>query len=235
MQKEKTVKNIFKSNLRKSQIFSGGQLSIVKGQMSKAFTLLEIMISVGLFTIIMVLGTSAVLNANVVHKKNQNQRAIIDNLNFMLEDIARNARVGSDYNCGLLDANFPPPPHFPADCPSPGNFGLSLTDMNGNQVTYLFAQWGTYSTNVPSGHDADYKLFKHYTTDNGTTWVTTNLTPDEIIFDPLATGFIVVGAGTVGDMIQPTVLIRMAGKILYKDVVTPFDVQTTVTQRATDS
>src|SRR3989338_6356066 len=79
----------------------------------KGFTIIEMMISVALFSIIMTMGIGALLNANSLHKKSQKLRAIIDNLNFVMEDISRNIRLGTDYSCGpMLTGPFPA-----QDCP----------------------------------------------------------------------------------------------------------------------
>lgn len=71
---------------------------------TRGFTLIEMMIAVALFTIVMVIGIGAVLNANLLHKKTQSVRAVIDNLGFVMEDIARNVRLGYDFTCEGVDA-----------------------------------------------------------------------------------------------------------------------------------
>jgi prepilin-type N-terminal cleavage/methylation domain-containing protein len=43
----------------------------------KGFTLVEVMIAVGLFVVVMIAGVGAVLSANSSHKKTQSQRAIL--------------------------------------------------------------------------------------------------------------------------------------------------------------
>ena len=41
----------------------------------------------------------ALLNANVVYKKSQDMRSIMDNLSFTMEDVSRNVRTGYNYQC----------------------------------------------------------------------------------------------------------------------------------------
>ncbi|MEK7104940.1 MAG: hypothetical protein AAB868_02785, partial [Patescibacteria group bacterium] len=59
------------------------------------------------------------------------------------------------------------------------------------------------------------------------------LTPPEIIIDP-ASGFLVTGAET-GDNLQPFVTIKLIGTITSENnVVTPFSLQTSISQRLID-
>src|SRR3972149_1703934 len=68
-------------------------------QSKRGFTLIEIMIAITLFTAIMIIGTGAVLQTNSVYKKTQTMRSVMDNLNFIMEDMVRNLRLGSSYHC----------------------------------------------------------------------------------------------------------------------------------------
>jgi hypothetical protein len=63
----------------------------------------------------------------------------------------------------------------------------------------------------------------------------TQLTPDEVVISS-ASGFSVLGAGNPAslDQQQPFVIIRLVGTITFKNVVTPFSLQTSVSQRLID-
>ena len=63
------------------------------------FTLIETMIAVSIFTIIVTIGMSSVLNASLIHNKSQDMRSIIDSLSFTMEDMSRNLRTGYNYHC----------------------------------------------------------------------------------------------------------------------------------------
>jgi hypothetical protein len=202
------------------------------------------MIAVGLFVIIMVSGIGAVLAANTAHKKNQAQGAIIDNLGFIMEDMARNIRLGSNYVCPAGVSGNPPSDPLddsaftsnplvnsltaPADCPL-GNEANSLVfeGQNGNptvdedQVGYVFIQ---------NGPDDSFRLYK--TTNNGEEFHP--ISPSEVELDPQS-GFTVVGSALAPDVIQPRVIIRLSGKIKFKNVDSPFELQTTVSERLIDS
>src|SRR3990170_3775145 len=136
---------------------------------NKGFTLIEVMIATTLFSIIMVIGTGAVLNSNTIFRKTENLRTIIDNLHFVMEDMSRSIRTGHGYDCGA-------------------------------------------SIGVSEG----------------------SLTPTDCSSSINTISFLVSGAA---QGVQPRVLIRLAGEIVdpRQNVVTPFNIQTTVSQRATDS
>ena len=102
------------------------------------FTLIEIMIAITLFTAIMIIGTGAVLQTNLIHKKSQTMRSVMDNLNFIMEDMVRNLRLGSDYEC---PSPILPPnqistlfTHTPTDCAN--NTSIVFKSVDGSPIIY---------------------------------------------------------------------------------------------------
>lgn len=185
---------------------------------SRGFTLIEVMIAVALFTIIMTIGIGAVLNSNNNHKKTQTQRQVIDNLSFIMEDMSRNLRLGSAYHCGDVTVGI----EDPLDC----QFGQTLafepmTGVPGNatdQVVYGITSDGTIIKSTDAGATAK------------------NLTPPEVLIDPLRSGFTVIGAApySSGDRVQPRAIIRLSGKVVYQNLESEFNLETAVTQRLID-
>lgn len=89
------------------------------------FTLIELMVAVGLFAIVMLLASGAYLTMIALNQQAQNITGGIDNLSFAIETMTRSIRTGSGYSCGSLGG----------DCPS-GASSFSFTDQKGNAVTY---------------------------------------------------------------------------------------------------
>ena len=169
------------------------------------------MISVSLFLIIVTIGMGSLLNANVIHKKSQAMRSIIDNLNFVMEDMSRNLRTGYSYHC-IDDNNLTTT--TPHSCGAGG--GISFKSSLGGQ-------WVYYISN-------DNKILK--SVDGGSNFI--QLTPDEIKIDGLSY-FKVEGAEPPpGDSRQPFVTIKLVGSITYNGIVSPFSLQTSVSQRSID-
>lgn len=213
----------------------------MKADLQKGFTLVEVMIAVGLFVVVMVAGIGAILSANTSHKKTQSQRTILDSMSFVLEDMSRNLRLGSSYRCpaGVSAAASGSDEYLtgfllggtaPSDC-GPGSEARSIAfetqtgdpTNDSDQVVYLFYNERLYKS-INGG--VDYFA----------------MTPPGVKLSDQS-GFTVVGAypytdpsGTsTTDDVQPRIIIRLSGKIMYKDIETPFDLQTTVSARLIDS
>jgi hypothetical protein len=186
-------------------------------KLTTGYTILETMIAISLFIIIVMAGMGALLNANLLSKKSQNMRSILDNLSFTVEDMSKNMRTGYAYHC--IDSGDPSLTDTPPrSCANGG--GISFKSSLGGQWVYYI---GTYSGNPG--------IFKSI--DGGVTFV--QLNPNEVVLDPVS-GFSVLGAEPPpGDTQQPFVTIRLVGKIILNSKVsTPFSLQTSVSQRIID-
>jgi|SRR3990167_2234220 len=187
-----------------------------KNNKQKGYTIIETMIAVSLFLVVVMAGMGSLLSANSVQQKSQSMRSIMDNLSFIMEDMSRNLRTGYDYHCiddGDLDAT------DPHSCANGGGISFKSTAPAGQWVYYI----GTYNGN--SG------IFR--SADGAVSFVP--LTPNEVSINPVS-GFSVLGAESpsVGNQQQPFVSIKLVGTITYKDFITPFSLQTSVSQRKVD-
>jgi type II secretory pathway pseudopilin PulG len=187
-------------------------------RINQGYTIIETMISVSLFIIIVMMGMNSLLNANVLHKKSQNMRSIMDNLSFIMEDIGRNMRTGTSYHC-VVGSDFTGLT-TPKSCVSGGAVAFKNSLDGSTWVYKIESQDGGTSFNI-------YK-----STNAGATWV--QLNPPEVLINSIS-GFSVLGAEPPpADLQQPFVTIRLVGKITTQNVVTPFSLQTSVSQRVID-
>ncbi len=189
------------------------------------YTIIETMVAISLFLVVVMLGMGALLNAGEVHKKTQDLRSIMDNMNFIMEDMSRNIRTGFDYRC-ITDGDFNTTTIVtPQDCPLGGAIAFESTfgdtTRNDNQVVYQ----------ISSTDGTNFNISK--SVDSGATFV--QLNPPEISLTSFS-GFSVIGSATKGsgDFQQPFVTIKLVGKINYKNTVTTFSIQTSVSQRRID-
>jgi Tfp pilus assembly protein PilW len=183
------------------------------------YTIIETMIAVSLFTVIVVLGIGSLLNANRLHQKSRDMRSILDNLSFIMDDMSRNIRTGSNYYCLAGAVSALPSPFVAQSCPAAG-FGIAFEASGGN-LANNGDQWVYY---ILGG-----KIYKSTAGDAGF-----QITPDEVVIDQV-NGFSIYGAEPPpGDTRQPFVTIRLVGHITTKNVTTPFSLQTSVTQRLVD-
>ena|SRR3989344_7195689 len=185
------------------------------------YTIIETMIAVSLFLVVVMSGMNTLLSAHLVNNKTEKMRSIMDNLSFIMEDISRNMRTGYTYHCGSL-VNL----DTPLSCED--DLFIAFEEAHGD-TTITTDQWvykielGTNSGNI----------FKSI--DGGVTFV--QLNSSEIILKA-GSGFSVLGAeppsSPTSNTQQPLTIIRLVGEIHYKDIITPFSLQTTVTQRLID-
>lgn len=180
------------------------------------YTIIETMIAVSLFLVVVMTGMGALLNANLLHQKSNDMRSIMDNLNFIMEDMSKNIRTGYNYYCILAGGTIGS--GVPYSCAN-GGVGISFQSAYGGQWIYY----------VGSTIDGGSGIFKSV---DGTI---TQLTPNEVKINP-ASGFSVFGAESpsLPDYQQPFVTIRLVGTISFKGVDTPFSLQTSVSQRVID-
>ena len=164
------------------------------------------MVSVSVFSLIMVMCMGAILSILSSNYKSQTQRSIIDNLNTTLESMTRTIRFGTNYHCSTSgDIS------QPQDCA--GDSSLALTDSNGYQVIYSLS--GASITRSVNG---------------GTSFL---LTSPDVIIQSLT--FQVYGSSPYPDLLQPKVIIIIKGYVNGKDSTgSAFTLETTVSQRKFD-
>lgn len=65
----------------------------------KGFTLVEMIVSIAIFTIVALVAVGALLKTIDANKKSQSLKTSINNINFVLESMSRELRTGSNYFC----------------------------------------------------------------------------------------------------------------------------------------
>jgi prepilin-type N-terminal cleavage/methylation domain-containing protein len=65
----------------------------------RAFTLVEMMVAIAVFSIVMVVAMSALLNVIDANNKARSIKTAINNISFALEGISKDMRMGTDYKC----------------------------------------------------------------------------------------------------------------------------------------
>lgn len=194
------------------------------------FTIMETMISVTLFLVVVISGVNVLLNVNLISKKTEDVRSVVDSLSFIMEEMSRNIRTGYNYRCygpwepGDAQASIL---NTPQSCESGGAIVFEESDgIPGSNNTS--DQWVYKIESVDFG--ATYNLFKSI--DGGLTFV--QLNPNEVVLESVS-GFSVLGAEPpASNLQQPFVNINLVGSIEYKGTVTPFSLQTSVSQRLVD-
>ena len=179
----------------------------------RGFSLIELMVSVALFTIVMTISIGTLLALVNANQKAESLKSVINNLNFGLESMARTIRTGHLYYCTTSNIDDPLPTGT-QDCSS-GEKGLVLTDDKGKRVAYRLQ--GTVIVRA---------------TEDDPEWIP--FTAPEVVVDGML--FYVTGTTPApDDLLQPTVTISIRGHAGVKaDTESEFHLETTVTQRLID-
>jgi prepilin-type N-terminal cleavage/methylation domain-containing protein len=78
----------------------------MKKQLSKkGFTLVEALVSLGIFSIVVVSATGVILSVISSNKKNQAVSSVVNNLNYSIESMIRDIKTGYRYHCGIDPVN----------------------------------------------------------------------------------------------------------------------------------
>lgn len=199
--------------------------------MKRGFTLIEMLVSVGIFTVVMVVALGALLSVSESDRKAQTIKTITNNLGFALEGMSRTIRTGINYSCGSWTPG--------TDCTSGGGGSLiTFEDIQGNITGYQRSTNATLCGQDSAGAVGCIVRSR----DGGSIWQ--SITASEVVVEHLS--FYLYGSSRSDD-IQPRVTISMRGFIpltggamLRSECNTAgiecstFDLQTTVTQRLYD-
>ncbi len=91
---------------------------------NRGYTLVELIVAVGLFAFIMVLASGAYLMMIDLNRRTQGTTTGINNLSFALETMTRTIRTGTNYSCNNS-----------GDCTNGGSL-FSVTDPNNTTMSY---------------------------------------------------------------------------------------------------
>ena len=210
--------------------FFGRQLCSSAKKTAGGFTLVEMIVSIGIFTAVMFIATGALLSVVGLNKKAQAQQSAINNLNFALENMARSIRTDSSYRCESNSSFWTAGSHgyqgdqSPRDC------------LNGESVLVFESDTGDPGNTNDQWAFWLYqdKIFKGKNLVGGGGGEISQITADEIFIEDLK--FYVEGAEVAGGL-QPRVRLNVSGYAFVGDDQSgnprrvDFDLQTTASQR----
>ncbi len=94
---------------------------------TRGYTLIELIIAVGLFSLVMLLASGAYLVMIGISRQTQSVATGINNLSFALETMTRTIRTGTNYSCDNG-----------GDCSNGGSI-FSVRNINGVTITYALS------------------------------------------------------------------------------------------------
>lgn len=189
---------------------------------NKGFTLVELLVSLALFTIIVVAAIGALYTINQASQRVNAMRTVLDNLNFATESMSRTIRTGSDFTCGGPGVHVGGP-----NCAFGNQYGPSgeldlQSTLPGDEGELVYMR-----TTIPNSTAHEIQKCQ---VQSGSPVNCVAITSPDIDITQLF--FFVDGVG-LGDGKQPSVTIIMQGVAnAGKTDVAPFAIQTFVSQRA---
>ncbi|MBI4088651.1 prepilin-type N-terminal cleavage/methylation domain-containing protein [Candidatus Kaiserbacteria bacterium] len=170
------------------------------------YTLIELIVAVGLFALVMTLSSGAYLLMVDLSRQSQGVTTGINSLSFALETMTRSIRTGTAYSCG----------DFGGDCS--GDDSFSFKDSSGANITYAFGEQGA---NGSVGA----------ITKNGIILTDPSVDISALTFYVSGTGTV-----AAGDYAQPHVIIIVSGTVSSGPKKAPqtFAIETGATMRGID-
>ncbi|MCA9361351.1 prepilin-type N-terminal cleavage/methylation domain-containing protein [Candidatus Kaiserbacteria bacterium] len=114
---------------------------------TKGFSLIEVLVSLSIFTIVVTVSVGTLLVLIDANTKSQSQQNVMTNVTFALDSMVRDIRTGSDYYCDDADSNPNPDSDDVKDCAAGDTFfafnegGNSLTAGKGSsRIAYRLSE-----------------------------------------------------------------------------------------------
>ncbi len=191
-------------------------------KMNRGFTLIEMLVSLAVFSIVVTMSMSAIVAVLDANQKSQTLRSAMDNLNISLESMSRAIRFGDSYHCtgtGTLAS--------PKDCTA-GDSTLIFRGSDGVGTVYYLSNGqimrqplGLFTYVPMTSPDITIENLKFYVVGS----------------NPYCSGGGCPACGVAPDpdLCQPRVSIVIKGYVGRKATTkTTFSLQTTVSQRKLD-
>lgn len=94
----------------------------------RAYTLLELIVSIGIFSLVMLTATGAYIKLIDLDRQARGTNDVVSNLSFAVDSMARAVRTGTGYRCNKTGTNC-------FDVNNPGT-SIQFTDEQGRTVVY---------------------------------------------------------------------------------------------------
>lgn len=179
-----------------------------KYEVQQGFSLVELLVSVGIFAVVMVISVNTLLVLINANAKVQGEYAVISNVSFAIDSITRNIRTGLDHYCTASISDGATLPSSAGDC------------TDGSVVVFTDGETGDRTAYRLSGTSIEQKI------EDGS-WL--RVTSSNVV----VTDFVFTVSGAAGgDTQQPVVIFLLQGEVDDgSGGSTAFSLQSTVTAR----
>ena len=191
---------------------------------NNAFTLIELMVATTIFTIVMLMGVGSLVTSSNSAKRAQKLQIAVDNVNFAMESMTREIRMGTNYYCAN-SYTMSKDDTSTRDCGNGGIIAFTPQQVGVNPPSRV----GYFREAITINEVAGYTLTRcEFTTIKSCAPIVS------IDVNVEGMGFYVKGADASTINVQPSVRILMKGTISINGVGTPFALQTMASQRSAE-
>jgi len=182
----------------------------------RGYTLIELIVSVAIFTIVMLVASTAFLALINLDRKARATNDVVTNLSYVVDSMERSIRTGTEYDCGTVGGA--------TDCWSTPADSFSFLDSTTPPQTVEYRLFVS---------DSQGQIQQRITPENGPSGSWTPLTDPRVDVENLA--FYVRGS-TPGDSLQPIVVLVIRGALRPDANSTPveFVIESAASQRLID-
>lgn len=224
-----------------------GHMDVPSKNANRGFTLIEMIVSLGVFSIVVTIAIGAMLILINTNQQLQTEQSVMTNLSFALDTMTREIRTGYNYFCQASQNDTGPGAIFNA-----GNFtaheslGLSVNDCASGRSPQSHRYQGISffeGGNSLTGSSGERRIMYFYDADEKTILRRVgNQVPQSIISSGLViqnaefyvTGSAGLEASGNTDTEQPSVTIYIEAQEVDDPAEKTYYLQTTVTQRTLD-
>lgn len=103
----------------------------------RGFTLIEMIVSLGIFGFVSIMAVSSFLFMVVSQRKAINIQSTYDDLRYSIEVVSKELRTGDNYYCGTFSGDITT--LAPKDCPPPNGLqAITFINAQGEMITYRY-------------------------------------------------------------------------------------------------
>lgn len=187
------------------------------------FTLVEMLVAVAVFMVVVTSAVTAIYSMIDANKKSRSIKDVVSNVNFSLESISRDMRMGKDYQCADENGNF-------ISCnSSSGNIAISFIsnkdiNMDGESDDKI---WYRFVDRPSSGEG---NIQRGYIKSGTIVWESLTAPIETVKINDM---LFFVSGNSLDDLLQPKVFIAIQGESGNNQKTrTEFSLQTTISQRS---
>lgn len=194
---------------------------------TSGFTLIEMLVSLALFTVVAVIALGTLLSLISGNSRVVGEQSVLTTLSFIIDSMSREIRTGSEYYCGSVSqvtaASVTGSSTVVRNCFDAFYPGISFREA-GESIT------GGTSNNRVAYYFQNNMIYRKVGTNTGVPIVANDVRVIDAKF--MVTGATPLGKGT--DKQQPSVTMYITAQASSSDLTRSFTVESTVVQRPLD-